>query len=64
MDLGGIGLGRCDWIVFVQGRKEWRALVNTILNLLVLYNSGKFSNSCTATAFEEGLRSMELVTFI
>jgi hypothetical protein len=36
MDLVEIGWGGVDWIGLVQDRDSWRALVNTVLNLLVL----------------------------
>jgi hypothetical protein len=34
MDLREIGLEGVDWINLVQGRDWWRALVNTVMNLL------------------------------
>jgi hypothetical protein len=36
-----------DWIGLAQDRGQWRALVNTAMNLLVPYNSGKFLSCCT-----------------
>jgi hypothetical protein len=35
MDLRGIELGGLDWIYLAQVRGQWRALVNTVMNLLV-----------------------------
>jgi hypothetical protein len=35
MDLGEIGWGYVDWIDLAQARDQWRALVNTVMNLLV-----------------------------
>jgi hypothetical protein len=35
MDLREIEWGRTDWIDLVQDRDQWRALVNTVLNLRV-----------------------------
>jgi hypothetical protein len=35
MDLGEIGWDRVDWIDMAQERDQWRALVNTVLNLRV-----------------------------
>jgi hypothetical protein len=36
MDLREIGLEGLDWINLVQDRDRWWALVNTVMNLLVL----------------------------
>jgi hypothetical protein len=33
-----------DWIDMAQDRYQWRALVNTVMNLRVPYNPGKFCN--------------------
>jgi hypothetical protein len=33
MDLGEIGLDGMEWIELVQDRDQWRALVNTVMNL-------------------------------
>jgi hypothetical protein len=35
MDLGEIGWNGGDWIKLAQDRYQWRALVNTVLNLRV-----------------------------
>jgi hypothetical protein len=35
MDLGDIGWDGVDWIDMAQDGDQWRALVNTILNLRV-----------------------------
>jgi hypothetical protein len=35
MDLREIGWGGMDWIDLAQDRDQWRALVNTIMNLQV-----------------------------
>jgi hypothetical protein len=35
MDLKEIGWGGIDWTDLVQGRDQWRALVNTVMNLRV-----------------------------
>jgi hypothetical protein len=35
MDLREIGLGGMYWIEMTQNRNQWRALVNTIMNLQV-----------------------------
>jgi hypothetical protein len=46
MDLREIGLDGVDWIDLVQDRDQWRALVNTVMNLLVPQNAGKFLSTC------------------
>jgi hypothetical protein len=35
MDLGEVGLGDEDWIGLAKDKNRWRALVNSVLNLLV-----------------------------
>jgi hypothetical protein len=35
MDLREIGRGDTDWINLADGRDQWRALVNTVMNLRV-----------------------------
>jgi hypothetical protein len=35
MDLGEIGRDGVDWIDMAQDRDQWRALVNTVMNLRV-----------------------------
>jgi hypothetical protein len=45
MDFGGIGWGGVDWIELAQDWDRWRALVNTVMNLLVPLNFGKFLSS-------------------
>jgi hypothetical protein len=35
IDLRGIGWYGMDWIDLAQDRDQWRALVNTVMNLLV-----------------------------
>jgi hypothetical protein len=36
MDLSEIGWGSAEWIQLAHDRGRWRALVNTVMNLLVL----------------------------
>jgi hypothetical protein len=35
MDLGEVGRSDVDWIGLAQDKNMWRALVNSVLNLLV-----------------------------
>jgi hypothetical protein len=35
-----------DWIYLAYDRDQWRALVNTVMNLQVPKNAGKFLSSC------------------
>jgi hypothetical protein len=50
-DLREIGWDGMDWIDLAQDRDWWRALVSTVMNLQVPYNSGKFLSSCTNDGF-------------
>jgi hypothetical protein len=40
-----------DWIDLAQDRDQWRALVNTIMNLRVALNNGKLFSSCVTGGF-------------
>jgi hypothetical protein len=46
-DLREIGCDGVDWIDMAQDRDQWRARVNTILNLRFPCNAGKFLSGCT-----------------
>jgi hypothetical protein len=35
IDVRGIGLGGMDWTDLAQDRDQWRALVNTVMNLRI-----------------------------
>jgi hypothetical protein len=45
MDLRETGWSGMDWIHMAQDRGQWQALVNTVMNLRVPKNVGKFLNS-------------------
>jgi hypothetical protein len=47
MDIIDIELGGVDWIDIAQDRDQWRDIVNTVFNLGVPENAGKFLRSCT-----------------
>jgi hypothetical protein len=40
-----------DWINLAQDRDQWRVLVDTVMNLRVPKNAGKFLSSCTTGGF-------------
>jgi hypothetical protein len=40
-----------DWIDLAQDRDHWRVLLNTVMNLLVPKNVGKFLSSCDIGGF-------------
>jgi hypothetical protein len=49
-----------DLINVAQGRDKWRALVNTVMNLLVPSNTGKFFSNCRI----DNLSSIKLVSLV
>jgi hypothetical protein len=53
MDLREIGWDGVDWIELAQDRDQWRALVNTVMNLRVgfLKIAGNFLNGCAIGSF-------------
>jgi hypothetical protein len=51
MNLRKIGWGGLDLIDLAKDRDQWRALMNTIMNLRVPQNPGKFLSSSTSGGF-------------
>jgi hypothetical protein len=51
IDLIEIGWDGMVWIDLAQDRDQWRALMNTVMNLRVPRNTGKFLSSCTIGSF-------------
>jgi hypothetical protein len=51
MDLREIVCDDMDWINLTQDRDQWRALVNTVMNLWAPYSAGKFLSSYTIGSF-------------
>jgi hypothetical protein len=54
----GIGWDGMDWIDLAEDRDQWRALVNTVMNLRVHLNAGNFLSGRTIGSSQEGLNSM------
>jgi hypothetical protein len=51
MDLREMRWGDMDWNDLAEDRDQWRALVNTVMNLPVQQNVGKSLSSCTTDGF-------------
>jgi hypothetical protein len=51
MDRREIGWDGRAWIDLAQNGDQWRGLVNTVMNLWVPLNAGKFLSSCTIASF-------------
>jgi hypothetical protein len=49
------------WIHVAQDRGQWRALVNVVMNLRVLYYVGNYLSAEQLLVPQEGLNSVELV---
>jgi hypothetical protein len=53
MDLREIGWDDMDWIDLAQDRDQWRAIVNTVMNLRIPYNAGNFLSCCAIGSFSK-----------
>jgi hypothetical protein len=60
VDLREIPWDGMEWIDLAENRDQWRALVNTQMNLRVPYNFGKFLSSCTTGGFSRRAQHHEV----
>jgi hypothetical protein len=63
MYLREIGWGGMDWIDLAQDRDQWKAVVNTIMNIRVTQNVGEFWSSCTTGGFSRRAQLHEVSWF-
>jgi hypothetical protein len=54
-----MGWDSMDWIDLAQDRQQWRAHVNTVMNLQVPQNAGKYLSSCTIGGFSRRAKLQE-----
>jgi hypothetical protein len=64
MDLRQIEWCGVDWIDLAWDRDQWKAFVNTVMNLQVPWNFVEFLNSCTTGSFSKALCCMEWFGYI
>jgi hypothetical protein len=60
MNLTEVGWGSTDWIDIAEDRDQWRALVNTVMNLQFPCNVGKLLSSCATGGFSRRARRHEV----
>jgi hypothetical protein len=60
VDVREIEWGGMDWSDLPQDRDQWKALVNTVMNLRVPYNARKFLSSCTIGSFSRSAQLHEV----
>jgi hypothetical protein len=56
MDIRETGWGGVEWINGTQDRDQWNAIANTIINLRVSLNFGKFLSNYVTGGFSRSLR--------
>jgi hypothetical protein len=59
MNLREIGWDGMDCIDLAQGRDQWRALLNVVMNFRVPSNAGKFLSSCVTGSFSRRVQLYE-----
>jgi hypothetical protein len=52
------------WIDLAQDRDQWNVRVNTVMNLRVAWNAGKFLSSCATGGFSRRPQFQEVSSFI
>jgi hypothetical protein len=62
--LKDIEWGSIEWIDVAQDRGQWRAVVNTVMNLRVSLNTGKFWSSCTTGGFSRKVQLHDVNTVL
>jgi hypothetical protein len=60
MDIREIGRGGLVWIRMAQDRDQWRALVNTVMNLRVPQIFGNFLSRCKTGGFSRRAQLYEV----
>jgi hypothetical protein len=60
IDLRDIGWGGMGWIDLAQDMDQRKALMNTLMNLWIPQNSGKFFSGCTIGGFSRRAQLREV----
>jgi hypothetical protein len=63
MDVVEIGCEGGDWIQLAQDRVQWPAALDTVINLKVPQNAVTFPQIEPPSAFQEGMRSVEVTSY-
>jgi hypothetical protein len=48
-----------DFIYLAEDKEQWRALLNTVMNLQILLNAGNFLIGCTIGSFSRRAQLQE-----